>query len=156
MIEIDIPGRKPLRLEHLVLDFNGTMACDGALCAGVAARLTSLAEKIQIHVLTADTFGSVRRELAGLPCEISVLPAGRQDRSKRDAVRRLGSRTVACIGNGRNDRLMLREAALSLVVILQEGAAVETLQAADIVLADITAALDLLDNPLRLAATLRS
>ena len=35
MIEIDVPGFGALRLEHLVLDYNGTLACDGMLLEGV-------------------------------------------------------------------------------------------------------------------------
>jgi len=116
----------------------------------------ALAKRLHIHVLTADTFGRVRQELAGLPCELAILPAGRQDLAKRDIVRRLGPEQVIGIGNGRNDRLMLQEAALGVAVLQQEGAAAETLQAADIVITDINAALDLLAHPLRLTATLRT
>ena len=35
MIDISIPGFGPLRLECLVLDYNGTLACDGELLPGV-------------------------------------------------------------------------------------------------------------------------
>lgn len=34
MVEIDIPGFRTLRLEHLVLDVNGTLALAGGLLAG--------------------------------------------------------------------------------------------------------------------------
>jgi soluble P-type ATPase len=51
---------------------------------------------------------------------------------------------------------MLKEAVLGIAVILTEGAAVETVVAADVVCTSINAALELLKNPLRLAATLRS
>jgi soluble P-type ATPase len=61
-----------------------------------------------------------------------------------------------CIGNGRNDRLMLAESALGIAVVLGEGAAAVTLAAADVVCTDILAALALLTHPLRLVATLRS
>jgi soluble P-type ATPase len=71
-------------------------------------------------------------------------------------VRRLGAGRTACIGNGRNDRLMLRAAALGIAVILAEGASAETVRAADIVVGDIGHALDLLLEPTRLLATLRS
>jgi len=50
---------------------------------------------------------------------------------------------------------MLKAAALGLCVMSQEGAAVETLLAADLLVPDIFAALDLLDKPLRLIASLR-
>jgi len=43
MLEIDIPGYRALRLVHLVLDYNGTLACDGALVDGVGDRLAALA-----------------------------------------------------------------------------------------------------------------
>jgi soluble P-type ATPase len=67
----------------------------------------------------------------------------------------LGADHVVCVGNGRNDRLMLKEAALGIAVILQEGAAAETVAAADVVCTHIVSALELLHNPLRLTATLR-
>ncbi len=156
MIEITIPGWKALRLEHLVLDLNGTLACDGRLLPGVRERLIELAKRLHIRVLTADTFGRAQGELTGLPCELTILPAERQDVAKRDIVRRLGPEQTVAIGNGRNDRLMLQEAVLGLTVLQQEGAAAETLQAAGIVLPDINAALDLLARPLRLTATLRA
>ncbi len=39
MLKIQIPGRKPIILEHLVLDFNGTIAIDGKIISGVKERL---------------------------------------------------------------------------------------------------------------------
>jgi soluble P-type ATPase len=62
---------------------------------------------------------------------------------------------VAAIGNGRNDQLMLAAAALGIAVVQEEGAAIESLSAADVVLPDIRSALDLLLFPKRLIATLR-
>ncbi len=157
MLNISIPGHQPLRLEHLVLDYNGTLAIDGQLIEGVLARLTALAGSLQIHVITADTFGSVQAALSGAPCEVVILPAGiAQDEAKRQYATQLGAATVAAIGNGRNDRLMLQAAALGIAVIQAEGAAVAALAAADIAAPDIVSALDLLTNPFRLAATLRS
>jgi len=51
---------------------------------------------------------------------------------------------------------MLKKAVLGIAVILEEGAAAETIIAADVVFTNIVSALDLLTNPLRLTATLRS
>lgn len=42
MFAIEIPGYPTLKLEHLVLDFNGTLALDGQLLKGVAGRLERL------------------------------------------------------------------------------------------------------------------
>jgi soluble P-type ATPase len=156
MLEISIPGFGPLRLECLVLDYNGTLACDGELLPGVRESLESLAGTLELHVLTADTFGKAAARLDGLPCKLVVLPEGDQDVGKREYVRRLGAKRTAAIGNGRNDRLMLGEAALGIAVIGEEGAAGATLATADVVAPGILSALDLLTNPLRLTATLRA
>lgn len=156
MIEVVIPGYRTLQLKYLVMDYNGTLAVDGERLPGVAEGLARLKDRLEIHVVTADTFGKAAAGLEGLPCRLTVLGKEHQDSGKLDFVRSLGADAVAAIGNGRNDRMMLRESALGLAVILEEGAAVETLLSADIVCTSIPSALALLDNPLRMTATLRS
>ncbi|MBN1547626.1 MAG: ATPase P [Syntrophaceae bacterium] len=156
MLIIDIPGYKEIRLEHLVLDYNGTLACDGDLISGVVERLMGLSDRLNIHVITADTFGTVASRLEDLPCSVTVLAKTDQDQGKLDFVRTLGAERTACIGNGRNDRLMLEAAALGIAVVEGEGCATVSLTAADIVCHGILSALDLLANSLRLTATLRS
>ena len=118
--------------------------------------LAALADQLQIHILTADTFGKAGSSLEGVTCELSVLSAEAQDIGKLQYVNRLGAEHAVCIGNGRNDRLMLKAAALGIAVIQGEGAAAETVMAADIVCTDIVSALELLRHPLRLTATLRT
>jgi soluble P-type ATPase len=156
MLEIDIPGYRTLRLEHLVLDYNGTLARDGELLDGVKERLDALAGTLHIHILTADTFGKARSQLVGIPGDLSILPIEEQDRRKLEYIQRLGAETTVCMGNGRNDRLMLQGAGLGIAVAQAEGAAVQTVLAAAVLSPDILAALDLLIHPLRLVATLRS
>jgi soluble P-type ATPase len=156
MLELDIPRFGELRVAHLVLDYNGTLAVDGRLLPGAGERLRRLASVLDVHVVTADTFGRVRRELRALPCEVVILGAGAHDRAKAAYVRRLGAARTACIGNGRNDRLMLRACALGIAVILAEGASALSLQEADVVVTKVQDALDLLLEPKRLLATLRA
>jgi soluble P-type ATPase len=156
MIEVEVPGFGRLEIEHLVLDYNGTLAVDGRLVDGVADDLNALADRLTVHVVTADTFGKAAEALADVRCRLEILPPGGQDAAKRDFVRALGADRTAAAGNGRNDRLMLREAAVGIAVILAEGASGLTLAAADVVATDIRAALALLSHPLRLVATLRS
>jgi soluble P-type ATPase len=156
MLVVDIPGYRVLRLEHLVLDYNGTLACDGELLDGVRERLDAVAGTLHIHIVTADTFGKARAQLVGVPCDLSILPVEDQERRKLEYIQRLGPETTVCVGNGRNDRLMLQEAGLGIVVVQIEGAAVQTVLAADVLAPDILAALDLLTHPQRLVATLRS
>lgn len=156
MFKIIIPGYKTLNLSHLVMDYNGTLAQDGVLLKGVRARLIGLSETLHLHVVTADTFGIARSQLNGLPCELAIFPFEQHAQAKLDYIQHLGDAQVAAIGNGRNDRLMLQAAALGIAVIQGEGTAMETCLAADALVPNILAALDLLLFPERLIATLRS
>jgi soluble P-type ATPase len=156
MIEIRIPDFGHVRAEHLVLDFNGTIACDGVIPGNVRELLQVLSGDVEIHILTADTHGNAAAVCEGLPCGLVVLPEGAQDVSKRDYVRKLGAGRTVCIGNGRNDRLMVKEAAIGIAVIGEEGASTETVAAAHVVCRSAGEALSLLIYPLRLVATLRT
>lgn len=163
MIELQIPNFGRLGIEHLVLDYNGTLALDGDPLPGVAERLHLLAERLEVEVLTADTHGTVREKLAGLPLKVTVLAhqAGNtvspypEDQAKRDHLQQLGPQRCAFMGNGRNDRLALRTAALGIGVLQTEGASPLSLTDADVMVMDICAGLDLLLHPTRLMATLR-
>jgi soluble P-type ATPase len=156
VLEVEIPGFKDLRLAHLVLDYNGTLACDGRPLAGVQERLATLAASLDILILTADTFGTVQGQVAGWPCRVEVIPRGAEAEAKLRWVRDLGAGQTVAVGNGRNDRLMLKEAALGIIVVQTEGTAVEAMLAADLAVPGILEALDLLLFPGRLKATLRS
>jgi soluble P-type ATPase len=59
------------------------------------------------------------------------------------------------VGNGRNDVLMLRAAALGIVVVGPEGASARAVEAADVVAGSMPHALALLAEPAMLTATLR-
>ncbi|MFP4446670.1 MAG: HAD family hydrolase [Desulfosudaceae bacterium] len=155
MITVNIPGYRKLELSYLVMDYNGTLACDGKLIKGVGPVLEELADQLELHVLTADTFGRARAELVGLPAVLRVLPEGNQDEGKLECIQRLGEAGTVAIGNGRNDKLMLAGAGLGIALIQEEGACVETVMAADMVCPDILSALTLLTTPRRLVAGLR-
>jgi soluble P-type ATPase len=156
MIRIDIPGGEILELDHLVLDFNGTLALDGNILPGVKERLSELSRDLTVHIVTADTFGNVARLFAGTSHDIVILGPGEQDKAKQQVVRNLGPRTCVAMGNGKNDVLMLREAALGIGLIQEEGAFPGILTASDVICTNIRDGLDLLTHPLRLAATLRN
>lgn len=151
-IALAAPGAKRLGLAHVVFDFNGTLATDGALIRGVAARIRRLARVAEVVVLTADTFGTARAALAGLPVAVRVVRTGRD---KRRLVRSLGGEGVAVVGNGANDVPMFEEAALGIAVCGTEGMAAELARAATVVVGDVNHAIDLLLRPKRLVATLR-
>lgn len=156
MMQIEIPGKKPLKATHLVLDYNGTLAIDGKILNNVKELLNLLSEIIEIHVITADTFGMVKKNLKGVKCNCIILNGNGQQLQKLQYITGLGKQKVIAIGNGFNDVLMLKNAALGIAVIQKEGASAKTVLVADIVCGSITDALELLLNPLRIIATLRN
>ena len=155
MIELNIPGRGLLKLEHLVTDVNGTLAVDGQLIEGVAQRLAVLQDRLTVHMLTADTHG----RQAAIDKELNLtairIQPGNESKQKAEYVRQLGAESIVAFGQGANDAGMLKEAALGICVFSMEGTAGETLFSADIVAPDVNTALDLLDKPLRIIASLR-
>ena len=155
MLQLTIPGRGELNIQHLVTDVNGTLALDGILLDGLAKRIGLLRDRVQIHLLTADTHGKQIIIDQQLNLTATRIRGGNEAEQKADYVRQLGADAVIAIGQGANDAAMLKAAALGICIMSQEGVAVETLLAADLLLPDIFAALDLLDKPLRIIASLR-
>jgi P-type E1-E2 ATPase len=155
MIELDIPGRGTIKLEHLVSDVNGTLALDGRLLDGIARMIHNLQDRLQIHLLTADTHG--RQGIIDQQLNLTAVKVsrGREAEQKAAYVHDLGEDTVIALGQGANDAAMLKTAMIGIGLVSVEGIAVETLLSADIIVPDIYAAFDLLVNPLRLVASLR-
>jgi len=156
LIEVIVPGWRELRLTTLVLDLNGTLALDGELLPDVDERLTALQAKLDVHLLSADTYGRLEATAASLGIAATRLEAGGDEAGQKSRfVHQLGADRVAAVGNGLNDVGMLEAAALGIAVLGHEGLAVTALLAADVVAASITEALDLLLSPRRLVASLR-
>lgn len=156
MIETEIPGWKKLEISNLILDFNGTIAKDGKLIAGVAERLEQISKMgVKLFVITADTNGTVKEECNNLPVTVLVYQSDRVAVNKRELVEKLGGQQTASIGNGRNDGQMFGASELSIAVIGKEGCCCAAITKADIWVTDILDALELLIVPSRLKATLR-
>lgn len=155
MIELDIPARGHLAFHSLVLDVNGTLALDGRLLDGVAERLADLRQRLEIHLLTADTHGRQEEIDRALNLQAVRVRGGEEAEQKAAYVRALGAAHVIAIGQGANDAGMLKEAALGICVLSREGTAVEALLAADLLVPSILDAFDLLKHPARLRASLR-
>lgn len=155
MIDINVPGYGQLLLEVLVLDYNGTLAIDGLLPIKVKEKIAVLADSLEVHIITSDTFGSVTAECQGLPVQVKVLNTNNHTQEKAAYLNQFGKRMVVAIGNGANDELMLSKSDLGILVLGQEGCARRTLLAAQVIVKDIQDALDLLLKPARLIATLR-
>jgi len=153
---IEIPGYKKLEIRNIICDFNGTLAIGGKLILGVKEMINILSEQVDIHVITADTFGSVKKQIEGINCNLVIISGDNQVVEKLDFLKSCGREYSVCIGNGRNDKLMLKEAALGISLIQNEGVFSETLLSADIICKDINHAFQLFIEPNRLIATLRN
>ncbi len=150
-LSVSIPGRE-LRLEHLLLDVNGTLTDRGVLIDGVDERLDRLRDVLDIRLVSADTFGTLDAIAERLHVG-AVRAATGED--KVSALDMLGRGCCTVIGNGANDVLVLEAAALGFAVLGPEGASAAALRSADVVCASAADALDLLLDPQALSATLR-
>lgn len=154
-VEIAFNPIERYEIEHVVLDYNGTLAVDGKIIPEAISLIKALAEKVNVHVITADTFKTASEELKNMPVKLTIIKAGQEKQQKLFYVENLGRDKCIAIGNGTNDAMMLSKVAIGIAVIQNEGASIEAIQAAKIVCANIVHALELCLNPKRIVATLR-
>ncbi|HID98610.1 MAG TPA: ATPase P [Thermodesulfobacteriaceae bacterium] len=156
---IDLPCGVFYDLSNLVLDLNGTLTEDGNFIDGVVDRLKTVSKVLNVYILTADTC----RTMEGLTDELQkgccvnvhCLEHGRGDLQKLAFLEELGREQTVAIGNGCNDALMLKEAALGICILGREGASTDALSSSDVVFRHICDALDIFLKPNRMIATLR-
>ena len=154
-MKIVIPEYKTLNVDTIFLDFNGTIAVDGIVPQSVKERLQILGEEFRIYVLTADTHGKAEEQCEGLPVILHTFPSGNARDYKKEILKSMGGKHSVAIGNGRNDELMLKEAALGIGVMDREGMCAGVFKSADLVVRSMQDALDLLIYPSRIIAGLR-
>ncbi len=73
MIKIHIPGKNDLSIDHIVFDFNGTLAVDGKIKLSVKALFNQIKINAEIYILTADTYGSAQKECLDLNVHVIKL-----------------------------------------------------------------------------------
>jgi len=142
-------------IEHIVLDYNGTIAKDGVLKKEIHSLLEELTKNYTLHVITADTFGSVKEQIKAYDIKLHILKSQDHTGEKKDYIDSLGADTSLAIGNGNNDKKMLQTAQVGIAVLGDEGCATQALLASDIVCKSIQNALELPLHSKRLLATLR-
>ena len=147
MVEITLPGKTELTIENLVLDYNGTLAVDGKPLPGIKEKIREVSSLLKVFILTSDTHHSVRSHLEDLPVSINILSGGDHSREKGELIQKIGADHTIAIGNGNNDRLMLKIARIGIAVMLAEGLSAKTLANADLVFSSIfDAAKDLIST----------
>ena len=155
MIRINIPGWGTTNVENIILDLNGTVATDGIISQIVRDKIKALSKKVKVYLLTADTQGTATRETVGMNADLIIIPAKNSNKGKSEFLNTVSPEMTVAIGNGYNDHLILKEAALGIAVLGEEGMSVSAMRNADIVVKNISDAFDLLLSPKRLIATLR-
>lgn len=155
MFELKIPALGHYNFKYIVFDFNGTLAKDGKLGDQVAERLIALSKILEVHVLTLDTFGSVREALKELPVQIAVIQSEDGSSGKGAYIDDLGPDLCIAVGNGSNDCKLIKRARLGIAVVGSEGLSTKALSAADLIFTSIEDVFDSIENPGRLVATLR-
>jgi soluble P-type ATPase len=155
MLQIDIPGFGEVKLEHAVFDYNGTLACEGEIDQKTLNLLLRLQKDLNIHILTADTFGLVEKALKNFTFKLYILKDGAEAEQKATYVKKLNSALVVSFGNGNNDVEMLKISRVGIAVIMAEGCSRKAIESADLVVNGISNGIELLLNPLRLKAGLR-
>jgi len=155
MIEISIPGWGDMEIENIVLDLNGTIATDGKIPSEVKEKICGLSKKAKIYILTADTQGTASKESSDM--EVKLLKVSEEDSAevKLRVMESLDPTRTVAVGNGSNDQLILKEAGLGIAVLGDEGLSISAIKNADIIVKNISDALDLFLKPKRLIATLR-
>jgi len=154
-MKIDIPGWGSFDIENIVIDLNGTIATNGKVLPDVKEKISSLSGQVKIYILTADTQGTADKEISGMSAELIKVSGEDSKQGKLDFLKTLDLAMTVTIGNGSNDQLILKEAALGIAVLGDEGVSVSAIKSADLVVKNIQNALDLLLKPKRLIATLR-
>lgn len=155
MIEMSIPGRGIFQIEYLVCDINGTLATDGILLPGMINAIKNIKDRVKVYLITANTHGNQETISTALGIETILLEKGQESNQKGDFVTRLGGNKVIAIGQGANDAEMLKKAIIGICVLSEEGASIDALNSSDIVVQDGLAAIKLVENPIRMVATLR-
>jgi len=158
---LDIPGLGRRKILALVSDYTGTLSLDGKLTAGARRALAKLSKKVDLHIVTADTFGTAAQELRGLPLQMHRLkgPGEDHDLQKRKFLSSFDPASIVALGNGNNDRLLLKKVkesgGLAIAIENGEGCAIDAIQNANVFISGASNALNLLLRTDRLKATLR-
>jgi len=155
MINIEIPGYGNLHIKNVLIDYNGTIASEGKLIPSLKNIIEKLSKKVNLYVITADTFGTVSKEIENFPIEIIKIEKENERQQKVEALKKLGSQNTISYGNGNNDKLIIKESVIGICIMGDEGCSRETLEEADLVINSIEKGLLLLLDENKLKATLR-
>ncbi len=149
-MRINVPNYGVVEFKSVLFDLNGTLGTSGKVPEDVKRLLEKLADRYTVVVLSADTFGTLKGEFESLPVRIERVSSGEEKAEIAG-----GYAPYAAVGNGNNDVAMMESAELAFCVIGEEGATVDAMLAADILVKDVRDAIGMLLDEKKLIATLR-
>jgi soluble P-type ATPase len=154
MIRIERPGREPLEIEFILIDFEGTLAQDQRIHPKAKDKINLLSKRAKVYVLAKGEKEFLNEAFRKVNVEPFYSKKGETSQQKLDLLRQLGADKTIAIGNGEDDAQLLEEACFGVCVAGREGASGEAIRKADLVVSNIIDALDFLLKPLRQKTTL--
>jgi len=145
--------KKPLILDTIILDLNGTIGIDGILIIWVEDKIWSLKELWRNVLLCS---GDTQWTAATIAKKLwATLYNCKDQKDKEKIIKKHNAKHCVAIGNGNIDLKLLKKCKLSIAVIQAEWCYGPLLMHSDIVCTQVIDALDMLLLPKRLIATLR-
>ena len=159
-ILIDIPGFGDRAITIVICDYTGTLSCRGRLTPSVKELLSELRTRVDLHILTSDSYGTADSELMGIAVPHHLRKeVGQHDTEKREYAKQFALAHVAAFGNGNNDRQLLKRVkesgGLAIAVDNGEGCAIDAVMNSHLMIVGAGHALNLLLKPQACKATLR-
>ena len=153
----EIPNYKRLEIKNILLDINGTIQFNGKISVELKQKIMELKQKFKIILISADTRGNLKEIASELDLNFEKLTENRPEREQKGKiVDKYNKENTIAIGNGNNDELMLKKAALGIAIIGSEGVSIKAINSADIIVTNPIDAIDLILDEKKLIATLRS
>lgn len=154
-ILLKIPKFKTIKVKNIVFDYNGTIATSGFVSSEVFDQIIALTKTFNVFIVTADTFGTVRKRFDATPVEVYIIDRDNGTDDKAQFVETIGAEHTIALGNGNNDDQMLNVSAIGISVLGDEGVSVKTLNSSDLLIKDLLDFFDMVEQPKKLIASLR-
>lgn len=151
-----IPNFGTCIIYNIFLDLNGTINYYGKRPEGIKPVIEELKKFFNIYIVSANTRGDLDSIANELGVDYLVMPKleSEQD-SKLDVLNKLDPSSTIAIGNGNNDVKALKSAKIGIAVIGKEGASINAINAADLVVTDILDAFRIILDEQAMIASLR-
>lgn len=154
-ILLKIPQLKTINVKNIVFDYNGTIATSGQVSPEIFDQIIALTETFNVFIVTADTFDTVRKRFDATPVEVYIIDHDNGTDDKAKFIKTIGAEQTIALGNGNNDRQMLKESAIGISVLGDEGLSVKSFNASDLIVKNILDFFEMIEEPKKLIATLR-